>query len=99
MSNENNLYGHRWRKARKVYLAANPLCVMCMDEGRISTATELDHIQKHDGDMQLFWDRNNWQGLCAFHHRSVKSRMERSGKNFGNKADGVPLDPAHHWNR
>ena len=27
-------YGRAWQKARKEYLAANPLCVECMKEGR-----------------------------------------------------------------
>ena len=94
-----HLYGHRWRKLRKTFLAENPLCVMCIDEDRVAPATELDHIKKHNGNPELFWDIKNLQGLCAFHHRSVKSQMERTGKIRGNKSDGTPLDPNHIWNR
>ena len=71
---------------------------MCADEERVTPATEVDHIEKHNNDPVLFWDVNNWQPLCAYHHRSVKARMERTGKVVGNKADGTPIDPEHHWN-
>ena len=72
---------------------------MCQEEGRSNQATEVDHIKKHGGDEVLFWDVENWQGLCAFHHRTVKAQMERSGKVVGNKADGLPTDKNHHWNQ
>lgn len=91
------LYGRRWRKLRKAYLTENPYCVMCKDESRIALATELDHIKKHNGNEQLFYEENNWQGLCAYHHRSVKAQMERSGVVKGNKEDGTPIDPNSHW--
>lgn len=93
------LYNHKWRAARRVFLSMHPLCVMCEEEGRTTPATELDHIVKHDGDPVKFWDESNWQGLCAFHHRSVKAQMERSGKVRGAKRDGTPIDPLHHWGR
>lgn len=32
-------------------------------------ATVVDHKRPHRGDLQLFWDRNNWQGLCEDCHR------------------------------
>ena len=92
------LYGRRWRKLRRTYLLNNPLCVMCQDEGRVELALEVDHIQKHNGDPVLFYDVKNLQGLCRFHHRSVKSRMERSGKVQGCREDGSPLDPGNPWN-
>lgn len=98
-STRDKLYGRRWRNLRKAFLTENPLCVMCADEGRMTPATEVDHIKKHSGDVVLFFDASNWQGLCAYHHRSVKAQMERSGKVKGNKADGTPIDPNHHWTK
>lgn len=74
-------YGRRWRKARAAYLAAHPLCVMCEAEGVVEQATDLDHIRPHRGDMDLFWDPSNWQGLCERHH-SAKTAAEDGG--FGN---------------
>lgn len=93
-----HLYGRTWRKARRIFLAEHPLCVMCTDEDRVSSATEVDHIEKHNGDPILFWDTKNWQGLCAFHHRSVKAQMERSGIVRGSRVNGTPIDPNHPWN-
>ena len=61
-------YGRAWQKARKQYLDANPLCVMCLKEGRYRKATVVDHIKPHRGDEKLFWDRSNWQALCKQHH-------------------------------
>ena len=68
-------YGSRWRKARKRYLEAHPLCVACMKEGRYVKATDVDHITAHRGDPVLFWDESNWQALCNKHH-SEKTRRE-----------------------
>lgn len=40
-------------------------------------ATVVDHRTPHRGDQALFWDRSNWQALCAPHHSSDKQREER----------------------
>lgn len=68
-------YGSAWNRARKKYLAAHPLCVACMKEGRYVKATDVDHIIPHRGDRVLFWDQSNWQALCHRHH-SMKTRNE-----------------------
>ncbi len=65
-------YTGTWDRARAAYLAAHPYCVRC---GK--AAVHLDHIKAHKGDTALFWDKTNWQGLCAYHHNSVKQREER----------------------
>lgn len=61
-------YGRAWQKASRQYLAAHPLCVKCMEEGRYRKATVVDHIIPHRGDEKLFWDRENWQALCKSCH-------------------------------
>ena len=61
-------YGRAWQKASKQYLAAHPLCVRCMAEGKYKKATVVDHIVPHRGDETLFWDRDNWQALCKSCH-------------------------------
>jgi 5-methylcytosine-specific restriction protein A len=70
---------------------------MCHEEGYDTLAVELDHIIQHKGNEGLFWDINNWQGLCIDHHQRIKSRMERGGKRPGCKPNGMPLDPQHSW--
>lgn len=57
-------YGYAWQKARKIYLARYPLCVMCEQDGRVVTATVVDHVLPHRGNEKLFWDISNWQSLC-----------------------------------
>lgn len=81
------------------YLSENPLCKMCEEEGRATPAKEVDHITPHKGNVFVFWDETNWQGLCLYHHQSVKASIERSGKIKGSKVDGTPLDPQSHWHK
>jgi 5-methylcytosine-specific restriction protein A len=68
-------YGSRWQKARRRYLQRNPFCWHCDQEGRVTAATQVDHIVPHRGDLLLFWDQENWQPLCASCH-SRKTAIE-----------------------
>jgi len=79
-SNERG-YTYRWQQSSKGYLAKHPLCVHCEQQDRVTVATDVDHIVPHRGDMVLFWDRANWQGLCHPCH-SAKTAKEDGG--FGN---------------
>lgn len=65
-------YNNEWRKARTAFLAVHPYCALC---GK--PASHVDHITPHKGNAQLFWDRANWQALCARCHNSTKQRQER----------------------
>jgi 5-methylcytosine-specific restriction endonuclease McrA len=69
-------YGYRWQQARRDHLSANPLCTRCLTEtpARYTPADTVDHIVPHRGDERLFWDRSNWQSLCASCHSSHKQR-------------------------
>ncbi|MFZ3578819.1 HNH endonuclease [Virgibacillus sp. DJP39] len=75
------IYTYQWRKVSKAYLKENPLCVHCRREDRLTPATEVDHTIPHGGEMKLFWDKRNWQGLCKTCH-SKKTALEDGG--FGN---------------
>lgn len=68
-------YDTRWRKAKKKFLEANPLCVRCIQAGQLTKAVVVDHIIPHRGDMILFWDESNWQSLCIKCHNR-KTRVE-----------------------
>jgi len=63
-------YGRRWRIASKAYLRAHPIAVDYFGEhdGKVYLAEVVDHIIPHRGDMKLFWDSNNWQGLTKADH-------------------------------
>ena len=67
-------YDSRWRKARALFLRRHPLCAECKRQGQLTPATVVDHIIPHRGDMTLFWDRENWQPLCACHHNEKTGR-------------------------
>ena len=55
------------QRTRARHLGLSPLCVRCELEGRVSLATELDHIVAlANGGTN---DPANRQGLCGEHHR------------------------------
>lgn len=72
-------YGYKWQKAREGHLRSHPLCCYCEREGRVTAATVVDHRVPHRGNQDLFWDRSNWQSLCAAHHSRDKQREEQDG--------------------
>ena len=69
-------YDAKWRKAREYFLSQNPLCVMCQQQGRITPANVVDHIQPHKGNQDLFWDEANWQALCQSCHNSKTAKED-----------------------
>lgn len=68
-------YGYRWRKLRDAVLAARPLCKMCDDRGRVTLATEVDHIVPKAKGGTDAWD--NLQPLCSDCHRE-KTNKEKN---------------------
>lgn len=70
-----------WRRASKIFLQAHPLCASCAELGLIEAATEVDHIERHEGDSGKFWDRSNWQALCHSCHSRKTAREVFAGKN------------------
>lgn len=104
-------YGWRWQKARETYLASHRWCVMHLRKGQNVQATVVDHIKAprmkeaiESGDQAriaqaqaLFWDKSNWQPLCAHCHNSIKQSHESGGAKAACDEDGLPLSCAHHW--
>lgn len=68
-----------WKAASKDYLQQHPLCVTCLAEERTEPSTLVDHVIPHRGNMQLFWDPENWQAQCASCHskKTAKEVHER----------------------
>ncbi len=67
-------YIAEWRRASREFLKEHPLCAECLREGRIQAAEVVDHIEPHRGNMNLFWDVENWQSLCkTCHNRKTAS--------------------------
>jgi 5-methylcytosine-specific restriction protein A len=85
----------RWVQGRLQHLSEHPLCAMCALVGHVCAATVVDHIRPHRGDEELFFDRTNWQSLCATCHDIRKQRAEARGYTDMLDDDGWPSDPNH----
>lgn len=80
-------YTSTWRRVAKRFLERDPYCEECFKQGKITPATEVDHIVPHKGDRNLMWDEKNWQSLC---HRCHSRKTAREDGGFGNKVlEGV----------
>lgn len=64
----------RYQGARIRFLQKHPLCVECEKREQLTPATRLDHIEDHKGNLVLFWDESNWQGLCERDHNRKTAR-------------------------
>lgn len=72
----NQRYGYQWRKLRKRFLDAHPLCEQCQLKGRYTPATEVHHIKPlADGGTN---DEKNLMALC----KSCHSRITLTTENF-----------------
>lgn len=85
-------YDHRWSKASAGYRASHPLCVGCVAVGRVTAAEVVDHVMPHKGESRLFWDRENWQSACGWHHDVVKQRLELMWQRGDVPASALRLD-------
>lgn len=73
-------YDARWRRRRLIQLRREPLCRICRAQGRLTPATEVDHIiPLNAGGPDAF---ENYQSTCARCHR-LKTVREDGG--FGNE--------------
>lgn len=69
-------YGSVWKKEREIFLAAHPLCEECLKAGKYVKATDVDHVVPHRGDVELFWDKNNWRALCHSCHSKKTAKTD-----------------------
>jgi hypothetical protein len=69
----------RWKKRRAEQLKREPMCWMCLKEGRATPAAVADHDPPHRGDPVIFWT-GKLRSLCKRHHDSDKARIEAGGK-------------------
>ena len=66
-------YGSQWRKIRREYLAAFPLCEICKDEGRLTPATTVHHRKPlSQGGTNSF---ENLQALCGPCHSRLHAKQ------------------------
>ena len=73
-------YGQDWRRLRERVLAAEPLCRFCFEVGRITAATDVDHIEPFTGlhDPRRL-DPANCRPLCRpCHMRRTAAQANRA---------------------
>lgn len=83
-----------WQKLRAAVLAAEPLCRYCQADGRVTPASEVDHVvplSKGGGD-----DWENLAPTCRPCHQR-KTLDDVGAAPRGADADGMPSDPRHWW--
>jgi 5-methylcytosine-specific restriction enzyme A len=61
-------YDSTWEKLRKVFLIENPLCLDCIEHGKLTPATEVHHIKKVKDFPLLRLVKENLMGLCKSCH-------------------------------
>src|SRR6516165_8592458 len=83
-----------WQRRRAHQLQIEPLCRLCVKEGRLTPATVADHVEPHGGDFNKF-RLGALQSLCAHCHSSTKAIVEKRGYDSEIGADDMPLDPRH----
>jgi 5-methylcytosine-specific restriction enzyme A len=65
----------RWIALRREVLREEPFCQPCLEDGFGAVPNRhVDHKVPHRGDLVLFWDRTNLQGLCHAHHSAKTGR-------------------------
>jgi len=64
----------QWKAMRAAQLASHPWCTECDKRNALVMATEVDHIQPHEGNPQSFFDATNLQSLCKPHHSNKTSK-------------------------
>ena len=69
-----------WRKARNAWIARNPLCALCLEEGRVTPADVVDHIEERKDNDARRLDHSNLQSLCHWHHnrKTLSEKFRRS---------------------
>jgi 5-methylcytosine-specific restriction protein A len=70
----------RWRATRAYVLMENPFCVHCEAKGKVTAATDVDHIQNLGtiyimGNHEEAYNVDNLQGLCKQCH-GTKTRKQ-----------------------
>jgi 5-methylcytosine-specific restriction protein A len=81
-------YGRSWDKIRAAVLAQQPLCVACEQQGRLTAASEVDHvISLARGGSH---ERANLQSLCKSCHSRKTAKLDGG---FG-RGSGHSISPS-----
>lgn len=82
--------GSKWQAIRRSVLRLMPLCVECQRKGRVTIASEVDHIKPlHMGGDD---DLGNLQALCHDCHADKTAAELGKGRRKATGLDGWPID-------
>jgi 5-methylcytosine-specific restriction endonuclease McrA len=85
-----------WRRRSAHQKRIEPLCRMCLAEGRVTSAQIADHIVDHAGSWNAFV-LGQLQSLCAPCHERKHGRLKGPPR-CDVDANGYPVDPNHPFN-
>lgn len=71
-------YGRRWKRESQAFLVEPENIYCACGCGRLSEV--VDHKVPHRGNAELFWDRENWQGLTKSCHDAKTAREVWHGR-------------------
>jgi 5-methylcytosine-specific restriction protein A len=92
----------RWQRLRRLKLAVNPLCEVCLKPRRIVPAVAVDHVIAIRSHGDPYPALEGLTSCCAPCHNRKTRVTEQLGKELtvkGCDEFGYPLDPNHPWNR
>ena len=73
------LYGRRWRKMRAEQLRKQPWCEICLENGIHTLATQVHHVDRHEGDVHIFYS-SPLKSLCdSCHSRETVKEVRGRG--------------------
>jgi 5-methylcytosine-specific restriction enzyme A len=72
-------YDRAWVKLRTWWIKRNPLCAECEREGKLTVATEVDHMVPISRDRSRRLDPDNLQSLCHPCHVAKTARDKGIG--------------------
>lgn len=85
-------YNSVWKRATLRFKDDHPYCLGCRAIGLVRATSCIDHIIPHRGDKTLFWNEENWQPSCSWHHNSIKPMLEKLWTTGILRDSGLRLD-------
>src|SRR5262245_9408044 len=89
----------RWQRLRREKFREHPLCQSCLQWGKLTVATVVDHHTPISAGGEPFPALEELVSLCESCN-NTKTRAEHGETNWLHKGCdifGYPLDPAHPW--
>ncbi len=87
-------YDAKWDRVSRDWRRAHPKCLGCEAVCWLISADVTDHIVPRRENRSLFWDEADLQSACAWHHDTVKQRLEARHRSGAIDASALRLDSA-----